>query len=197
MFRNALLKSFEKAKVDLVDKFYIAINIENAIFKDPENNNMYCYPIDPYKNAIEILSKISKRDDIKIIFISNIDNYFISKIFHFLKKNGLESNYLFGENPEVTYANKKYFKPNNFYYNILLDERSGFNPTIDWVVLDEFLDKNKYHSNAVNNKFLTHIQDRLEIESEYFELKLENLEILTEIKIKLNEIDLMRKSLKI
>ena len=146
MFRNALLKSFEKAKVDLVDKFYIAINIENAIFKDPENNNMYCYPIDPYKNALEILSKISKRDDIKIIFISNIDNYFISKIFHFLKKNGLESNYLFGENPEVTYANKKYFKPNNFYYNILLDERSGFNPTIDWVVLDEFLDKNKYPS---------------------------------------------------
>ncbi len=133
MFTESYLKeSLIKAEKDKVYKFYICINLEHSIFKDPDSDGYSAYPIDPYKNSIECLKYLSSRSDIKLIFVSNYDSHIKTKMFNLLKRSGI-NNYFVNTNKDVYSIGWSYFSKDNFYYNILLDRRSGFDPNNDWI----------------------------------------------------------------
>jgi len=184
-----LEESFKKAELDDVRQFYILINIENAVFKDVETTNYYAYPIDPYNGAIQTLQKLNSRKDIKIIFSSNMDNMLLSKMFHFLKNNGI-TNYYFNENSDVSNIGNKYYSSTNFYFNYQLDKRSGFEPETDWVSLGENLDTIKFNKTDKSTMYelLSLIDDKIDDMYEYFDLKEEVFVNKTEILFSIDKI---------
>lgn len=186
-----LENSFKKAELDNIQNYYFLINIENAVFKDVDSTTSYAYPIDPYQGAIETLKKLHDREDIKIIFSSNIENYYLSKIFHFLRNHGI-TKYHFNKNPDIHSIGYKYYDDCNFYFNYQLDRRSGFEPETDWIKLNDELSNVKFTKTdkSVDKEFKLYLNSKVDDAYEYFDLKEEILRNTTEITILLNQIKL-------
>lgn len=186
MFTESYLKeSLIKAEKDKVYKFYICINLEHSIFKDPDSDGYSAYPIDPYKYSIECLKYLSSRSDIKLIFVSNYDSHIKTKMFNLLKRSGI-NNYFVNTNKDVYNIGWSYYSKDNFYYNILLDRRSGFDPNNDWINLFNFFKKNKYSEKNNMLDLYNDIDKHADFESEILDIKEQTLNNFLEYQEKIN-----------
>lgn len=85
-------------------------------------------------NAIRVLKNLSERKDIVLILWTSSYNGPTLSILENLEKNGVHMDYV-NENPEC---------PNNhlcdfnkkFYFNVLLDDKAGFEGQTDWFLVE-------------------------------------------------------------
>jgi hypothetical protein len=122
MFQHA----FEKEWFDT----YWAFDIHGTILIPTFRKDSY--DSDFYPWAKETLQLISARNDIVLILSTSsypeeIEHY--QKVF---KENNIHFKYV-NENPEIDTAkgNFGYYK-DKFYFNVLLEDKAGFNPETEW-----------------------------------------------------------------
>lgn len=114
---------------------YIAIDIHGTIFQPSRNEEeMYNY----IWYAKEALQKLSNNENFKLIIFSSSYPENIKKYVEKLKNDQIHIDYIM-ENPEIE-SNRYANFTKKFYYDILLDDKAGFEPN-DWFEIYNFLDK--------------------------------------------------------
>lgn len=124
---TALNKAFERKW----DKITIAVDWHDTICKSTYGGTALNF----YKEAIAPLRALSKNDKIVLIlFTSSYDESVKEFLDVCIEKYDIYFDYV-NENPEVENTEYGDFSK-KFYYDILIDDKAGFVPEIDW---EEFL----------------------------------------------------------
>jgi len=164
---NEILSEYTPSMVTCIDKMfehsfkkqwfetYWLIDIHNTILEPNYKKQQHQMKFYPY--AKEVLQILSNRKDIKLIMFTSsypeeIDFY--SKEF---EKFNIHFDYI-NENPEIDSTKGNFgFYEKKYYFNILIDDKAGFNSKMDWFPIYELLQsyqKNNYLPDSTwNTKF--------------------------------------------
>jgi len=99
-------------------------------------------------DAIEVLRHLTDQEDQVLILWTSSYKTATKKIVDRLKKSGVRFDY-FNENPECKNTELCDFS-SKFYFNILLDDRAGFDMSEDWTKIKRFLIEKRFDSNPRN-----------------------------------------------
>ena len=138
MITDVIIKAFETAKQRGWDRIYISIDIHDTMIKANYKTNSI--PTEFYPYAIEVLQKLTKRSDIKLILYTCSHPHEIEQYTELFKSHDIVFDYV-NENPEVKtdlngYGNYEK-KP---YFNVLMDDKAGFNPNTEWRTINMIID---------------------------------------------------------
>jgi hypothetical protein len=109
-------------------KTYWAIDIHGTILKPTYEKGVLStefYPI-----AKEVLQTLTKDPKVSLILYTCSYPEEISDYLRFFRSHGIRFNYV-NENPEINEGAYGYYD-RKFYYNVLLDDKAGFDPERDW-----------------------------------------------------------------
>lgn len=136
MLNEVIEKTIDRYFDEKWDAFYFAIDLHGVILKhsyDPrfnDDNEVI------YEECIQPLQIFSNNKRIRLIlFTSSYDDYTESFVKWFKDKYGVTFDYV-NENPECGNSRTGDFTK-KFYYNIILDDKAGFDPEKDWDVVLE------------------------------------------------------------
>jgi len=130
---HSIERAFEDKKSKKWDLLYFYFDIHETIFyPDYENNKEQRF----YKHAIEVLQYLSNRDDIMLgLYTCSYPREILEyqKIF---KSNNINFKHV-NKNPEVENTKYGFFemKP---YFNVLFENKAGFNAETDWILLKNY-----------------------------------------------------------
>jgi len=115
---------------------YIAIDLHGTIITPEYNAHNKGATV--YDGAAEVLRWWTKRSDIKLIlwtssYLANCEDI-LFKLFDM----GVDFDY-FNENPLEVSSDLCDFSK-KFYFNILIDDKAGFDPLKDWLALKEYFE---------------------------------------------------------
>lgn len=117
------------------DKTYWAVDIHGTMIEPNFSGDEI--PTKFYPGAIEVMQQLSLRKDIVLILYTCSHPHEIVKYKALFASKKIEFNY-YNENPEV--SNGAYgcydSKP---YFNVLMEDKAGFDPYTDWQQLKRFL----------------------------------------------------------
>ena len=134
----SLIKPFDNAYADAIRKgwsyIYVFLDLHSTLIKP--NYTAGNIPTEFYKGALEGLKIMSAAQDIKIIMYTCSHPHEIEQYEKMFSRYGVKFDFI-NENPEVTSTPQGYgcydVKP---YFNILIDDKAGFDAEEDW---DELL----------------------------------------------------------
>ena len=86
-----------------------------------------------YSDAKDVLTYLSSRVDVCLILFTCSHRDDIDNILGWLKENGLKIDYV-NENPEQPSTKLSNFEQ-KMYYNVLLDDKAGFEGETDWTLI--------------------------------------------------------------
>lgn len=138
---KAIQKNHFDAKVKRGwDKTYWAIDIHGTILEpNYEANNI---PDKFYSYAMPCLQELSNRDDVCLILYTCSHPHEIAEYIELFRKNWINFDYI-NENPEIKTEEQGYgCYDKKFYFNVLFEDKAGFDPEKDWEEIFNFL-KNK------------------------------------------------------
>jgi hypothetical protein len=133
-----ILKSLQKAYDGAIkkgwNKIYIAVDIHDTIVVG--NYKLDELPKNYIGKSKECLQYLTERSDVTLILYTCSHPVEIDKYIEYFKLHGIDFEHV-NWNPEV---------PNNalgcytdkFYFNILLDDKSGFEPEHEWDIIHDF-----------------------------------------------------------
>jgi hypothetical protein len=116
------------AKMKRWRETFWAIDIHGFILKPTYEKGVLSTEF--YPNAKEVLQNLTKDPKVSLILYTCSYPEEISDYLRFFRSHGIRFNYV-NENPEINegaygcYGRK-------FYYNVLLDDKAGFDPEGDW-----------------------------------------------------------------
>jgi hypothetical protein len=110
------------------DKTYWAFDIHGTIIRPNYMTNEIALEFYPF--AMEAMQLISKHEDIvKILYTCSYPHEIVQYKEHF-ERNAIHFHYV-NENPEINNGAYGYYE-NKFYFNVLLEDKAGFDPMNDW-----------------------------------------------------------------
>lgn len=126
---------------------YFCIDLHGTIIPsgktpDDKTDDKYFYP-----HAKEVLQWLSQRKDIFIILWTSTPPDRLPEVLTWFKQHGIRFTWI-NENPHAKNTPRSDFTK-KFYMNVIIDDRSGFEPETDWKsIKDELIaigewDKNK------------------------------------------------------
>lgn len=117
------------------NKIFWAIDIHQTVIYP--NYSAAEIPTEFYPLAKEVLKEISNREDITLIMYTCSHPHEIEQYFELFNQNGIHFAHV-NENPEVKNAAYGCYdkKP---YFNVLLEDKSGFDPSTDWMAIANLL----------------------------------------------------------
>ena len=130
MIVDWISKMFEHAFAKEWYETYWAFDVHGVILQPNYRKDHFHADFYPY--AKECLQILSKRKDIVLIMFSSsypseIEYY--SKVF---EDNDIHFKYI-NENPEIDSTKGNFgFYEKKFYFNVLFEDKAGFNPTTEW-----------------------------------------------------------------
>ena len=130
-FKEILVYTYEQKKIRKWDKIYWAIDLHDTIIEGKYNKFNEGASIFPY--AKETLDYLYNSEFHRTILWTSSYPEAVNDI---LKRFDLKFNY-FNANPECP-SNELCHFDNKFYFNLLLDDKSGFESS-DWKVIHETL----------------------------------------------------------
>ncbi len=133
----AIQNSYKIKKERGWDKTFWAFDIHGTIIKPNYSSDEI--PTELYDDALETLRMISKDPEICMLLYTCSHPYEIEKYLMFFESLDIKFDYV-NENPEVKtdlggygcYTKKPYF-------NVLLEDKAGFNPLKDWKLIQNYL----------------------------------------------------------
>lgn len=137
MITRAIDNAFQHAKVKGWSKTYWAFDIHGTILKP--NHRRDVISTEFYPNAIEAMQLLSKRDDIVRILYTCSYPAEIDQYLSFFERHGIHFHYV-NRNPEVADGGYGYYKE-KFYFNVMFEDKSGFDGETDWTNVIETLKK--------------------------------------------------------
>lgn len=90
-----------------------------------------------YPDAREVLQHLCRRKDIMLILWTSTPEERLIDVKEFFKFHGIKFTF-FNENPHAKDTPRSSFKK-KFYFNVLLDDRAGFEPETDWTAIKKLL----------------------------------------------------------
>jgi hypothetical protein len=136
---SSIKRSYKSAKRKKWDTVYWAFDIhETIIVPNYQYGNI---PTEFYPHARETMQMISKRKDIIPIIFTCSHPEEIKKYLAFFKKNKIDFKYV-NENPDVPNGSYGCYD-NKFYFNVLFEDKGGFDAKTDWLKVKKFLQTNK------------------------------------------------------
>lgn len=127
MITNAIRKAFLYAQQRDWTKSFWAIDVHETILVPTRSKVL---PTEFYPDAKETLQLISERVDICPILYTSSRPEEIKHYLQFFAQVGIRFDYA-NENPEVPSMGYGYFEE-KFYFNVLFDDKAGFDPFQDW-----------------------------------------------------------------
>jgi len=114
---------------------YWAFDLHGTIIKPTYKGTEVIY----YPHAKETLQILTKRPDIKmILWTSSFPNEIKEYIDRF-EKDGIHFDAV-NENPGISSKNGNFgYYENKFYFNVLFDDKAGFDPNTEWYQVLDFL----------------------------------------------------------
>lgn len=155
MLINYIKKMFVRSFKKQYFETYWAIDLHGVVFKP--NYRKDKLEADFYPWAKKTLQLMTLRKD--IIMIINSSSYpdeleYYQKIF---SENNIKFSYI-NENPEISTAkgNFGYYK-DKFYFNVMLEDKAGFDPYIDWKLIYSTLKYQEISNNLPDQKWSSKI----------------------------------------
>lgn len=126
-------KTFEMKKAKGWPEIYFCIDLHGTIIpsghtESDQEEKLYFYP-----DAREVLQYLSARKDILMILWTSTPLERIGGIWNFFMKSEVYFDY-FNQNPHAANTPRSDFGK-KFYFNVLLDDRAGFEPKTDWTLI--------------------------------------------------------------
>jgi hypothetical protein len=129
-------KAFEQKKSRKYDKLFWAIDLHDTVITGKYNK--FNEGAEIYPCAAEVLNYLYSRSDMCLILWTSSHKEALDKTLPMLEAwAGIKFHYL-NENPEVPSTELCDFK-SKFYFNILLDDKAGFNGNQDWITIKKTL----------------------------------------------------------
>ncbi|AFD09109.1 hypothetical protein [Solitalea canadensis] len=139
MITKAIQNAFNTAQRKNWDHTYWAFDIHGTIVYP--NYSATKIPTTFYPYAKECLQLISGRKDVVMILYTCSYPHEIEQYLKFFKEQGIHFRFV-NQNPEV--VNEAYgFYEQKFYFNVLFEDKSGFDPEQDWEKIYTMLKNNK------------------------------------------------------
>jgi hypothetical protein len=140
MITRAIENCLANASIKGWTKIYWAFDIHGTILKPTYKGGVLSDEFYPY--AKEVLQLLSKRTDVvRILYTCS----YPSEIVHYLKyfeSNGIHFDYV-NENPDVCAGAYGHYD-RKFYFNVLFEDKAGFDPLTDWEEVYQLLNKLKF-----------------------------------------------------
>jgi DNA modification methylase len=141
-----IIKAIQKNHFDSMlkrgwDKTYWAIDIHGTIIKpNYEAGNI---PKTFYPYSLECLRLLSDREDVCLILYTCSHPHEIEEYLELFRKEWINFKFV-NENPEVKTEENGYgCYDRKFYFNVLFEDKAGFDPEVDWEEIFEYLRTNK------------------------------------------------------
>lgn len=135
---KAVRRAYEVKKERGWDKVYWAIDLHGVCLKSNYKSGDYKW-INSF--AYYGLRAISERPESRIILWSSVYDWEKPEIIKFFNQHGIRVDG-FNENP-LEYSTKVSDFTSKFYFSILLDDKAGFDPEVDWLKIESYLEMNK------------------------------------------------------
>ena len=130
--------AFNRKKEKNWEKIYVVVDIHDTILRASyENEETYDY----YPYAREALQLMTNRDDICMILWSGCYEEKMAEYRSHFAENGIHFDYV-NENPEVSKTSFQNFET-KLYFNVGIDDKFGFEPETDWVIVIEAIGNNR------------------------------------------------------
>ncbi len=135
--KQAIKNEFQKMKDRNWDKMFWCIDFHDTIMpgsytKDDGNNEFY-------PKAIEVLKELTDRSDCCLILWTSSYESYLEKHIERMKDLGVVFNH-FNCNPDCPSDDLCDFN-GKFYFNVLIDDKSGFDGNTDWKIVEEVLEE--------------------------------------------------------
>tara|TARA_B110000211_G_C14076989_1_gene552571 strand:- start:998 stop:1420 length:423 start_codon:yes stop_codon:yes gene_type:complete len=138
MITKAIQKAFDIAKERGWEKTFWAFDIHDTMIKP--NYKFGDIPTEFFPLAKEVMQEISKRDDICLIMYTCSHPHEIEQYIELFKENGINFDHI-NKNPEVKSEGYGYYE-DKFYFNVLFEDKTGFDATEDWEKVQKVLAEN-------------------------------------------------------
>jgi hypothetical protein len=113
------------------DTLYVVVDAHGTMIR-PYHNALELYP-----EAIEVLQWFGKRKDFKLILWSSSYMAELEQIDSLCMRNKILFHYI-NQNPNENNTKMADFSK-KFYFNILIDDKAGFEPETDWALIKKEL----------------------------------------------------------
>jgi len=136
-----IIKAFERAYKTMEergwDTIYLAIDLHGVCLASNYEQGGYTWINDMAPRALRVISEMKEN---KIILWSSVYDEEQPAIIKFFKDNGIDV-LAFNANPFEKDTKTGCFEK-KFYFSILLDDKAGFDPAIDWETILNFYNEN-------------------------------------------------------
>jgi len=137
LITKAITNAFKRAQSQNWDRLYFAFDIHETMIVP--NWKVGQIPREFYPHAKEVMQMITSRKDIVSILFTCSHPHEIKEYLAYFELNNIHIDFV-NENPEV--LNIKYGnydkKP---YFNVLFEDKAGFDPHEDWLHVKVLLEK--------------------------------------------------------
>lgn len=136
MITKAIDNAFKLKEKRGWDKVYYFIDLHSTVVRS--NYTTDDIPRDFYPGAVEVLSNLTKMDDIVLIMYTCSHEHEIVKYVEYFKEFGIVFDYI-NENPEVkTDLNGYGCYDKKPYMSVLMDDKAGFDGETDWIKIGNY-----------------------------------------------------------
>jgi hypothetical protein len=126
-------KTFEMKKERGWPEVYFCIDLHGTIIPSGKTSKDKTEKLVFYPYAKEVLQWMSRRKDIIMILWTSTPIKRIINVFFWLDDNGIYFDYL-NSNSHAQDTERSDFSK-KFYFNVLIDDRAGFEPKTDWKLI--------------------------------------------------------------
>lgn len=132
-------RTFEMQKVNGWSQTYWCIDLHGTIIPSGRDSNDKIDILTFYPGAKEVLQWLSARKDIMLILWTSTPIERLGNAWNWLNDNGVYFQF-FNNNSHAKDTPRSDFS-RKFYFNVLLDDRAGFEPETDWnAIKNELID---------------------------------------------------------
>lgn len=131
--RDLFYTTMVRAKAKEWDTLYVAIDWHDTITESTYDAST---ALKFYPEAIKALQLLSFIPEFKLILFTSSFDQKTNELIKVLKSHNIKIDYV-NANPEVENTKFGDFRQ-KFYYNLLLDDKAGFQPEMDWGYIIEF-----------------------------------------------------------
>ena len=126
-------RTFEMKKAKNWPEIYWCIDLHGTIIPSGKTESDQTDAAKFYPGAQEVLEWLSNRKDILIILWTSTPAARIPNVLEWLEDNNIHFDFVNHNNHAKDTPRSDFSK--KFYFNVLLDDRAGFEPETDWLAI--------------------------------------------------------------
>lgn len=165
MIEHSIFEAYKDKYKKNWDKLYFAVDLHGTILRKTDK-------IVPYRKAIEVLAKLSSLPEIVLILFTSTRKRELRTFYKLIQKHNITFEY-FNKNPECNSDDIRDFSK-KFYYNVLFDDRAGFDPEKDWEIVNSSIDIVQHMKKCPHMLFCPYLKKEYEMYGKTFRCPFSN-----------------------